>query len=276
MKTLKLILQALLGLILSCAAALAVSTWAFSGEKDELAAFGSLRLSISGLGAGAALLMTLAFADGWIGERKRRGGSSFPGTLLNGLGFGLLPGAAVYKIFEQTTFRGAGRAVPEGIPALPWVTENGLYQPCRLEMILALTAFLAVVIWIAFRRNELPENGDMAGISAALWGCVRLITEGFRAREAALCGTAGLPVYLLAGLMLMILVLWTGRAAQNRENTGYALACFPVFLAGTAVIVLQETEVLRVNPAADLAIRGSCALLALKAVICMGRVSRPR
>ncbi len=275
MKIGKLILQALLGLMLAMALVLAVSTWGLKEEGDELISFGTLRVTVSGIGSGAALLATLAFADGWIGERKRRGGNTFPGTLLNGLGFGLLPGAAVWKIFEQITFLGAGKPLEEGIPALPWVTENGVYLPCRLELILALAAFTGMLIWLALRKRELPENGDLTGVSLTLWAALRLMTEGFRAPEAALCGIRLLTVYLAAGILALCLVLWSRRALKAKENTGYALACVPVFCATVAVIILQSLGILQVNPAADQAIRLACALLAMKAVICMGRVSRP-
>ncbi len=275
MKIGKLILQALAGLVTAAVLALAVSTWGLTGEGDGLVSFGTLRLTVSGIGAGAALLVTLAFADGWIGERKRRGGSAFPGTLLNGLGFGVLPGAAVWKIFEQITFLRAGKPLEEGMPTLPFVTENGLYQPSRLEMILALAAFAGVLIWLALRKRELPENGDLTGVSLTLWAAVRMLTEGFRAPEAALFGVRLLALYLAAGILALCLLFWTRRALRTKENTGYALACVPVFCTAAAVIILQSLGILRVNPAADPAIRLACALLAMKAVICMGRVGRP-
>ncbi len=270
----RLILQALSGILLSAATALAVSIWALAGENDTLILSGPLRLSVCGLGAGAALLTALAFADGWIGERKRRGGDRRPGTLLNGIGFGLLPGAAVWKIFEQNTYLNAGEAVGKGIPALPFVTENGLYQPASLEMILALAAFAGLVIWLALRKTEPEENGDLLGVSLTLWGTVRLITEGFRAPEAARLGTELLPVYLSAAVMLLYLLIWTRRALRKKENTGYALACVPVFCVFSAVVILQGLKVISLNPGADLAIRAAGALLAMKAVICMGRISR--
>ncbi len=274
MKVFRLIVQALAGILLAAAAALAVSTWGLAGENDELFSAAGLRLGVCGAGAGLAVLVMLAFADGWIGERKRRGGDSFPGTLLNGLGFGLLPGAVVWKIFEQLSFLSGGAAVQEGIPAWPWLTENGFCAPCRIEISLGIAAFTAVILWLILRKEELPENGDLLPVSLMLWGTIRLISEAFRASEAALPGVPGLPVYAAAGIMLVILLSWTRRAFRNQKNTGYAFACIPVFLAASAVIVLQQTGLLTVNPAADTAIRGACALLAMKAVVCMGRVTR--
>ena len=274
MRILKLILQALLGILLAVIIAFAVSTWIFPKEEDLLLSLGGFRLSLVGIGAGLAALVFLAFADGWAGERDRRGEKRFPGTLLNALGFGFLPAAAVYKCFEQQSFLSAGRMVPEGIPACPWVTENGVYQPCRLEIVLALIAFAAVIIWLAIRREELPENGDLSGVSVTLWGAARMITESFRSTRLPFLTYAGTVTWMAAGAMLIVLLIWVFRTARQKKNTGYAYACVPVFAASVTVIILQEMEILTINPRADLAILCACSLLAMKAVLCMGRVSR--
>ena len=274
MRILKRIIQAVAGILLAGIIAFAVSTWVFPDDEDLLLRLGDFRLSLIGAGAGLASLVFFAFADGWAGERESRGEKSFPGTLLNALGFGLLPAAAVYKCFEQQTFLSAGKAVPEGIPALPWVTVNGVYQPCRLETALGLIAFAAVIIWLMLRRTEIPENGDMLGISLTLWSTIRLITERFRSTRLPFLTYAGTITWLAAGVMFAVLVIWTYRTVKNKKNTGYAYACLPVFVASIAVIVLQGVEVIVINPRADLAILCACSLLAMKAVICMGRVSR--
>ena len=276
MRILKRILQACGGILLAGAIALAVSTWIFPDEEDLLLTAGDFRLSLIGAGAGLATLVLLSFANGWMGERLRRGGGRFPGTLLNALGFGFLPAAAVYKAFEQQTFLRAGKAIPEGIPAWPWVTENGACQPCRLEFALALVAFAAVVIWLALRKEDFPENGDLMGVSLALWGAVRLITESFRGSRLPFLTYAGTVSWGAAGVMLAVLLIWTRRAAKQRKNTGYAFACVPVFVAAVAVVELQGMEIITVNPKADLAILCACSLLSMKAVLCMGRVSRPQ
>ncbi len=271
MKIIRGMAMALLGLLLSAAMAIVVSTWLFQAEKDGLLSFGGFRLSVSGAGAGLALLVLLTFANGWIGERGRRGEQRFPQTIVQGLGFGLLPALSVWKAFEQMTARGAGAVVEDRMPAIPWLTEAGLYQPCRVEMVLLLLAFAGEILWLVLRKEEVPENGDLLPLSMSLWATVRLITERFRAGEA--CGIRPME-YVSAGVLVLCLALWVTRAFRQHKNTGYAWACVPVMVASLAAVALQGLGILSVNPAADLAIRCACALLALKAVVCMGRVTR--
>ena len=273
MKILMRVAQALLGLMLAGAIAVACSTWIFPGEGDGLWQEGEFRLGVSGAGAGLALLVTMLFANGWIGVRKRLGGAKFPGMVMNGLGFGLLPGAAVYKAFEQYTRAGMGKNVPEDVAAVGWLMKDGVFQPCRVELCLAALLFGLVVLWLAVRKEDLPENGDLMPVSATLWAGARLVTEDFRDGTVVWIGASA--AMLAAVCVLAVnLVFWTVRTARQKGNMNYALACFPVFAGTVALILLEGVGVLTVNPAADLAIRIVCALLAIKAVICMGRISR--
>ena len=273
---LKKTLQALLGLAVALAAALAVGTWVFPGERNLIAAPGPLRISAAGIGAGLSLLVILAFACGWIRARSRRlaqaGGA---GRVWNGLGFGLLPGIAVWKIFEQRTLLGQGTSLPEGLDGAWVFSAEGKWLPGLLEAALALALFGAVALWLVLRKQELPENGDLAGVSLALWCSGRLVTETFRENQIALLGSARIAGWIAAGTMAVILAAWTARAFRIKRNTGYALACVPVFLISIAGMVLIQNGIVRTGiPAADLIMQVCLALLALKAVLCMGRVSR--
>ena len=269
MKTVKLIFQACIGLLLSAGAALAASAWIFPEEQDELFSIASLRLGISGAGTGLAVLVLLLFSDGWIGHRKKWGKAAFPASLIQGIGYGLLPAVAVFKAFIHLTASGIGKPVPEGAGQIPWLTAEGSYLPCRLETILALICFGAVTLWLILRREEIPENGDLLPVSLTLWAAVRLVTETFRGPEEI-----RIPICIAAAVLLICLLVWTGRAFRHKQNTGYAGICIPVFLIFTAGIFLQDGGILSVNFRADLAIRVVCALLVMKAVLCMGRVSR--
>ena len=78
-----------------------------------------------------------------------------------------------------------------------------------------------------------------------------------------------------AGLLGLMLILWTLRAFRQKKNTGYAFACVPVFLASAVILQLILRGIIRTgNPPADLVMEVCLALLALKAALCMGRVSR--
>lgn len=269
MKTVKRIFQGCIGLLLSAGFALAASAWIFPKEQDELFSIASFRLGISGAGTGLAVLVLLLFSDGWIGQRKRWGKAVFPVSLFQGIGYGLLPAIAVFKAFAHFTSSGIGKPVPEGIGQFPWLTAEGNYLPCRLEMILALICFGAMTLWLILRREELPENGDLLFVSLTLWAACRLVTETFRGPEGI-----RIPVCIAAAVLLICLLVWTGRAFRHKQNTGYAGICIPVFLVFTAGIFLQDAGILSVNTRADLAIRIVCVLLVMKAVLCMGRVSR--
>lgn len=274
MKVLKRIVQGLIGLLLAAAAAVAVSTWVYPETNDELVLYRGFRLGVAGVGAGIALLVLLSFANGWIGVRNRKGGARFPGTLLNGIGFGLLPGIAVWKAFEHLTAAGAGTEIPEKIPQAAWFTAEGRVLPCRIELALAVLAFGAVILWLVLRKEDLPENGDLLPVSLTLWGTARCLTGVLHATRRFFPDVPWAVTAIALAVMGICLTGWIRRSFRLQKNTGYAYACIPVFAVFAAGILLQDLQVLSVNPLADGAIRIVCALLAMKAVICMGRVSR--
>ena len=88
-------------------------------------------------------------------------------------------------------------------------------------------------------------------------------------------GNARISGWLFAGIMLIVLILWSGRAMRMHQKTGYMLACWPVLLAAVAVMVLTRNQIIRTgNALADMIMVCCAALLGLKAVLCMGRVTR--
>ena len=267
-------LQALAGLILAALAAAVMSTWGLPEENDLLFAFGSVRISVSGIGAGLSLLTVLAFADGWILARKSKEKTG-NGRLWNGIGFGLLPGIAVWKCFEQAASQNIGTEVPKGIPQIAWIMEDGKFLPARIELLLAVVLFAAMAVWLIARRESLPDNGDLTGVSLALWCTGRLITDEFHGSQPGLFGAGSIMGWLAAGIMLIILIHWSGRTIRQRKHTGYIPVCTVLFLLSVALIVLIRNRILPLdNPPAELVLICIGALLALKAVICMGRVSR--
>ena len=272
----KKIIQAAAGLLLAFAAALAVGTWVFPGEKDLIISFANLRLSVIGCGAGLSLITILLFAGGWIGVRNRKDPEGRgPGRRMDGLGFGLLPGILVWKIFERHTLLGRGAPAPAEFGGEGWLISGGFWLPGRLEIIAAGTLFAAVVLWLALRKEDLPDRGDLAGVSLGAWSAARMVTESFRAEQISLLGETRIVGWLAAGVMALLLIVWTYRAFRQNQNTGYAFACVPVFAVSVAGIVLIQNQVLRIGiPAADLAAQICFALLAAKSLLCMARVSR--
>ena len=276
MSTGKKTLQGCLGLLVACAAALAVGTWVFPGKNDLIASFGGLRVSVSGIGAGLSLLAILGFANGWIGAGNRSGpGKKGAGRFWNGMGLGLMPGILIWKVFERHTALGVGTPAPVEFGTGGWLIPAGFWRPERIEMMAAAALFAAVILWLVFRKTRIPENGDLTGISLAGWGAVRVVTESLRANQIALLGDSRIVGWLACGVMAMVLVWWARRTIRQRKNTGYVFACVPVFLISMTGIVLIQNGIARTGlAAADLAMQAVLALLAFKAVICLARVSR--
>lgn len=271
----KKVAQAVTGLIVSAFAAVAAGTWGFSEEKDLITAFAGFRLSVCGIGVGLSLLICLAFSNAWIGTRwkvtRRETGR---GRYLNGIGFGLLPALMVWKVFEASTFLGRGDPVPEGFGADGLLIRNGLWMPSRAELLLAAALFTAAILWLVLRKESLPENGDLLGVTLGCYAACRMVTEGFRANQEAR-SLGGLAGWAAGALTLFVLGIWVGRAIRCRLHTGYAWACVPLTLASIVFLVLIQNGILSVGiPAVDLGMQAGFALLCIKSLCCMGRVTR--
>jgi len=223
-----------------------------------------------------AILICLLFANGWVGGRNKRDpeGRGIP-RILNGIGLGVLPATAVWKAFEQETFLGAGTEVAENLVQIPLWTDGGVWQPCRIEFTAALIGFVAICLWLILRKTELPENGDLLGIAIAVTACVRIVTEEFRANQAAFLGESRVAGWIAAGLGLIVMIVWAARTVKKHEKTGYAFVCVPVYIVMIlGIALMRQNGWLAANAPAELVIEIVAALIALKALICMGRVSR--
>ncbi len=275
----KKMLQALAGMLLAALVCVTVGTWAFPEENDLIASYSGFRVSVAGIGAGVSLLILLAFADGWIRVKKSETANGYaPGRMLNSLGFGLLPAVCVWKVFEAGTLRGPGMPVVQGfqdlIPANGLMTAEGLWLPGRFEAALALVLFASEILWLTLRKNPLPENGDMSGISVCLWSTGRAVTESFRANQIRLPGERPVGwIALAAGTI--VFVCWMIRLFRQRGGRSYVLACVPVYLISvTGLALIRNGMLLQENDPAGLILQIALALLAMKATLCAGRVSR--
>ena len=142
-------------------------------------------------------------------------------------------------------------------------------------MILALILFAAVCLWLFLRKKDLSENGDLMGVCATVWAAGRTVTEGFRAGQTVLFGTSWAAGWAALAAMAIVLTAWTVRAFRQKKNTGYTAACIPVFaVTGILLVLLQKGILLSHNAPAALTAEVCCARLAMKAVLCMGRVIR--
>ena len=270
-KSVKTVLSVLLGLVLSAAAGAVMGTWGLPEENDLLTAWGPVRLSVAGAGAALSMLTICCFAGGWMAAKEKGKEASWA----DAVGFGLLPGIAVWKSFEQGTRLGLGTAVTAGLPVLPWVTREGIWLPSRLESVMSLILFAAVILWLMIRKKEWPAGWDLAGVSVTLWCALRLITEGARAAQTGIGGLPPVMGWLAAAGMLLCLILWTVRSVRAHVHPGYFFACWAVWVAAVALIAVMRNGLLTLNhPWADCMAVILAAALAMKAVLCMGRISR--
>lgn len=225
-------------------------------------------------GAGLSLLTCLIFTLLWNAFFRRRGGRGF-GTLMNGAGFGLLPAIAVWKSFEPDMTGVAASAEADRMWTPGTLSFLRDPMPARPELFLILLCFLALSLWVILRKEDLTGNGDVLAVSATLWSTVTWITEPLHGEAGFRLLSMNVRFPVAFALMLLCLALWIWRGSEEQKNTGYALACVLVFLGGAVMTALLRTgRVTTGSGTADFAIQAGCALLAMKAVLCMGRVSR--
>ena len=226
---------------------------------------GSVRFTV-GMAAGAcAVLVALVFAGLWYFAHRKRPLSGWA----NALGFGLLPAAAVWKIFESFSEAGVGRAVDEPLPLLPWVTENGAYMPARLEFILAAAAFCGVCLWLILRKEEIKGNGEVLLTSLCLWSGIRVFTVRLRLEPNRILQ------YVYAGLILFCLACWTAKRIRRCAGKGRSIADWIAVLICTAMIVLTSEGILSVGSGiGDLAVVFGCAALEVLLTLLCGSDER--
>ena len=231
---------------------------------------------IPAAGAGAGLLMLILFAWGWLGLRRRRlRRRAGTGDWGNAIGFGMLPSLMTAKAFEAHLAGSAGKALFRPVPEIPWLTENGLFAPDRIEMILFLAAFLGMCLWLIGRRNDFPPTGDLAGIAMTLWAAIRSVTEWLRA-ESRLSLAGWRVVYLLSMAVTLIwLALWTLQRQKRIKNTSQTVLYWLVTVIGSIGLwVIISGTLSTGSEIGDLAALAGCSAARAAAVLAAGAESR--
>ena len=236
---------------------------------DVLAEVSGVRLTVRMAGIAAALLILILFT--LLRKAIVKQASSETKTLmkwLDGIGFGLLPSIAVWKIFESV-YDGAGRAVIEPLPRIPWLTENGRFLPCNIETAAALLCFAGLCLWLMFRKNELAGKGDLLIVSLCLWAGIRVITESFR--EAP----DNVLRYVYCAVILICLAVWTVRQQKSPHAKQRAAGSWLAAVLCTAMIVLTASGTQSVGSAiGDLAVITGCAVLIVLLTLLSGSDGR--
>ena len=187
---------------------------------------------------------------------------------LDGIGFGLLPAAAVLKIFDSA-YGEAGREVIEPLPMIPMLTENGRFMPGSIETAAALLCFSGLCIWLMIRKEETAGKGDLLIVALCLWSGVRVVTESLR--EAP----DNVLRYIYCAIILVCLAVWTVRQ-QKQPGAGRRIAgSWLAVILCTAMIVVTSSGTLSVGSAiGNLAVIAGCAALTVLLALLCGSDSR--
>lgn len=225
--------------------------------SEVLTEIGGVNVTIKITAAAVSLAVILLFTALWLAERKKRTGraASF-GEWMNGIGYGLLPAAAVWKAFEHMMRSGSGSEVAEPLPPVPWLTENGLYCPCRIEMSAALLCFIGLSLWLMLRKSEPENRGDLLLVALCLWASVRIVTEDFRP------SAGNIVRYIYCSAVMLCLFWWTVRRNRIRLSPARTAADWVAAVFCTGIIAVTAEGILSVGSRiGDLAVIAGCAVL---------------
>ncbi len=277
MRIIRILFVALTWLLTAAVLAMAVSSAFERGGGETLISFGALRFSVTGAGASAAFLTIALFTLIWNAAiQKRKAGIRIPLPVwLNAVGFGLLPGAAIWKVFEHTTVLGRGTNLIEPIPEIPFFTGDGRFLPSRIDFVFALVCFTAIVLWLIFRKKDVPGNGDLLLTVLCVWGMIRAFTEGFRETTLIRAGNVSLTQIILLLIADIPLAVWTSRTGKNQKSTAFTVLGWVAVISCETVMVLNTAGTLSSGSGiGDLAVNAGCAALGMLLILMAGKDSR--
>ena len=91
-------------------------------------------VTVTGVHVFATVVTALLFMTLWLVDRKKRTGKPiFAGQVMNGIGFGLLPGLAVWKALRDIGV-GPGAEIPEPLPLVDWLSKDGFFRPEHIAL----------------------------------------------------------------------------------------------------------------------------------------------
>ena len=276
MRILKMILWTAAVILGTALLAVAISTLSERNAGETVLSFWVLRVTVTGVGGALGVLTILLFAALRMADlHKRNEKASGIGEWLNAIGFGLLPGAAVWLVFETATTLGKGKEVFDPLPRLPLVTEEGRFAPSWIELFCAVLCFAAILAWLMARKRDLPGNGDLLMTVLCIWSMLRTVTETFRAEPFIAVGSASVTQILFLTAADLCLIIWTVRKERTQKSTAFAVLEWIAVLACQTVIVLTSAGVLTAGSMiGDFAVIAGCALLCLLLMLLSGKDSR--
>lgn len=246
---------------------------------------GNLEVTVAMIGIPVALIfwavMALIFGKMY---RKTVWAETLSGTKtgkrLNALGFGLLPSLAVFGLFTEGTENALGRISHSGWlkdTLLTAANEEGriVYRTGRIATVGLLLLFALLVLWLALRRERIPDNGDVLLVAVTELGGLITVMSLLSAEDSIRIGNIPLQAIIGFALMLIPLTVWTVRNGKQKKNTVLTVACWTVFILAAAAIAVREyTDWFGTETLTRTAIRTGATLLAAKAVLSPGRAER--
>ena len=243
-------------ILFSMLAAAAVSAWIPAAEGDYFRKPGLFRMSVAGLGCGIALLA----AGGIILLRKTSGTKNESASgwrrLLTDAGFALLPAAAIWKAFEDTCPAGEGFIhCPESF-SIPWIFEEGLFRPCRMEAAAALIFFVLFACWLVIRKEPGRADRRFTGTVLVSWAAVRMVTERFRRQPYFAIEGLSLACVIAAAVILAYGFIWCAGARRSRQVSPVVCVLFGIAMtAGVAAALTFSASLFTLgSQAADVAV----------------------
>lgn len=277
MRIFRVLLHVLLWMLAAAILAVAVSSIAERGEGETLLSFIGFRFSITGVGGAASFLVIVLFAELWMADSRKRNGEAAlsSGNRLNAVGFGLLPGAAAWKVFEHTTTLGRGKPVFEPLPEIPFLTADHCFLPSRIEMVLSLLCFLAFVGWLILRKDDLPGNGDLLLAVLCVWGMIRTWTEGLRTEPFLRAGNVNITQILFSAAALIPMGVWASRLEKAKKSTVFTALEWIAVLGCVCIMILNSSGVFSAGSGiGDFSINAGCAVLSILLILLTGKDSR--
>ncbi len=276
MRILKMLLRLIAVIVGTALLAVAVSTLAEREKGETIISIYGMRLTVTGIGGALSFLTIMLFAALRFRDHRRRNEkSSGVGEKLNAVGFGLLPGAAVWKVFEQLTTLSRGKEVYEPLTPLPFLTEAGFFAPSRIELICSILFFAAVIAWLMLRKRELPGNGDLIMTVICAWGMFRTVTEMLRTDPLIRAGSVNVTQILFFAAADLCFAIWTRRKERIQKSTAYAVLEWIAVLSCQTVVVLNTAGVLSAGSMiGNLAVCTGCAVLGTLLILLSGKDSR--
>lgn len=275
MRAIKILLWAVIPVFAAALLAAVISSMTETGNAETIFSLFGVPLTVTGAGAGFSFLTIAGFAGIRLAGNRHREKTFSIGRLTDAAGFGVLPGAAVWKIFEQFTPMAEGIQLFHPLPALEWITEDNCFVPSRMEMILAVVCFAGIVIWLILRKKDFSWNGELPGVVLCIWGLIRALTESMRAFSLFYAG----PVNLLQIIFLVFadipMAFWTRRGRTKQKSTAFAVLEWIAVLSCETVLVLNTSGLLSVgSEIGDFAVNCGCVILSMLLILLTGKDSR--